>query len=73
MRRSEVVEFLAFVGVVFVAAVVGLALSAFVVMILIGMWHGHNAAVPALGFIDCLYAVGLTSLLALIVTPVTRD
>ncbi|QAX93281.1 hypothetical protein HOV11_gp25 [Streptomyces phage Vash] len=57
----------------FALGVIGLSLSAFVVMILVGMWHGHNDAIPALGFIDCVYGVGLTALLASIVAPVVRD
>ncbi|QAY26950.1 hypothetical protein SEA_SHAWTY_25 [Streptomyces phage Shawty] len=57
----------------FVVAVVGLVVSAFVVMIFVGMWHGHNDAVPALGFVDCLYGVGLVGLLSALVAPSTRS
>lgn len=57
----------------FLVGVVGLSVSAFVVMIFVGMWHGHNDAVPALGFVDCLYGVGLVGLLAAVAAPVTRD
>lgn len=66
-------DFLKVVGTAFVAGALGLITSAFVVMVLVGMWHGHNAAVPALGFVDAMYGVGLVILLALVIAPATRD
>jgi uncharacterized membrane protein len=57
----------------FAFAFLGLMVSAYAVMILVGMWHGHNDAIPALGFFDSVYGISLVALLALIVAPVTRD
>ncbi|WP_274031203.1 hypothetical protein [Streptomyces sp. MMBL 11-1] len=51
----------------------GLAVSAYFSMIVVGMWHGHNDAVPALGFVDCLYGVGLFSILTGLGAYVKRD
>lgn len=53
--------------------VAGLALSAYLVMLVVGMWHGHNPGVPALGFVDCLYAVAITGLLTGSTGAVTRN
>ncbi|MEV8015657.1 hypothetical protein AB0O76_04715 [Streptomyces sp. NPDC086554] len=66
-------DFLKVAGVAFVLAILGLFASAFLVMILVGMWHGHNAAIPTLGFVDAMFGVGLVVLLALVVSPATRD
>ena len=55
----------------FVVGALGLSLGAFLVMILVGMWHGYNDVVPALGFVDCVYGVGLVILLGLIAAPAT--
>ncbi|WP_433858223.1 hypothetical protein [Streptomyces kronopolitis] len=57
----------------FVLAVLGLSLSAFVVMIYVGMWHGYNDAIPALGFVNCLYGVGLVGILTALGVSVRRD
>jgi hypothetical protein len=57
----------------FAFAFLGLMVSAYAVMILVGMWHGHNDAIPALGFFDSVYGVALVGLLGLIVAPLTRD
>jgi hypothetical protein len=66
-------EFFAYFFVALFAAVVGLVAAASVVMVYVGLWHNHNDAVPALGFIDCLYAVGLVGLLAAVAAPSTRS
>ncbi|CAD80126.1 gp2 [Streptomyces phage phiBT1] len=55
----------------FIVGAAGLSLGAFLVMILVGMWHGYNDVVPALGFVDCVYGVGLVILLGLIAAPAT--
>ncbi|MEU8792182.1 hypothetical protein [Streptomyces sp. NPDC048643] len=59
-------DFLKLFVVAFVLSVLGLCASAFGLMIYVGVWHGYNAAVPAVGFIDCLYAVGILSLLGIL-------
>ncbi|MFJ8955614.1 hypothetical protein ACIRO1_36540 [Streptomyces sp. NPDC102381] len=69
-------DFGAFVGIIvagFILGVVGLSVSAWLVMILVGMWHGYNDAIPALSYVDCAYGVGLTILLGLIVSPAARS
>jgi hypothetical protein len=55
----------------FIVGAVGLSIAAFVVMILVGMWHGYNDVIPALGFVDCVYGVGLVILLGLFAAPAT--
>lgn len=50
----------------------GLLSTAFVIMIVVGLWHGHNPSVPALGYVDCMYAASLTGLLTLFAAPVAR-
>ncbi|MFE0692760.1 hypothetical protein [Streptomyces sp. NPDC058869] len=57
----------------FALSVLGLVVSAYVVMIFVGMWHGHNDAIPALGFVDALYGVGLVSILTALGASVRRD
>jgi phosphate/sulfate permease len=68
-----VLDFLKVFAVWFVLAVVGLAVAALAVMLYLALWHHHNAAVPALGFVDCTYVVGLVGLLGLAVSPATRN
>ncbi|QAX94725.1 hypothetical protein HOV12_gp25 [Streptomyces phage Lilbooboo] len=70
---TDVLTFLAAVAVGFVLGVAGLSFAAFLVMILVGMWHGFNDAIPALGFVDCVYGVGLTLLLAGIVRTTQKN
>lgn len=62
---------LSFVGG-FVFAVLGLTVSAFTVMIYVGMWHGYNDAIPALGFVDCAYGVGLVAVLTVLGASMPR-
>lgn len=59
-------DFLKMFVVAFVLSVLGLCASAFALMIYVGVWHGYNASVPAVGFIDSLFAVGVLSLLGIL-------
>lgn len=58
--------------IAFVVSVLVVAAGAFAVMIAVGMWHVYNPAVPALGYVDCVYGVAVTGLLASVTVPVTR-
>ncbi|MEV0126365.1 hypothetical protein AB0I16_33275 [Streptomyces sp. NPDC050703] len=42
---------------------------AWALMLVIGMWHGHNSDVPALGLVDCAFAVTVMSFFGLLVAP----
>ncbi|MEU2760427.1 hypothetical protein [Streptomyces sp. NPDC007094] len=57
----------------FALSVLGICLGAYVVMIYVGMWHGHNSAMPTLSFVDAVYAVGLIGILTSLGTFVRRD
>ncbi|MFE9767044.1 hypothetical protein ACFYPC_21405 [Streptomyces sp. NPDC005808] len=52
----------AFVGVV-ALAVAALLFTAWVVMLLVGMWHGYRDAVPPIGFNESLLVVVLAGIL----------
>lgn len=66
-------DFFVYFFVALAVAVVGLVVAAAALMVYVGLWHNHNAAVPALGFVDCLYGVGLVGLLTALVAPSTRN
>jgi hypothetical protein len=66
-------DFLKVFVVWLVLALAGLGVFALALMLHLAMWHGYNAAVPALGFVDCVYAVALVALLGLAATPATRN
>ncbi|MBJ6623622.1 hypothetical protein [Streptomyces sp. DHE17-7] len=72
-KRSKAPEAVGFALGFGLMIVAGLALSAYLVMLVVGMWHGHNPGVPALGFVDCLYAVAITGLLTGSTGAVTRN
>ncbi|MEU9231203.1 hypothetical protein [Streptomyces subrutilus] len=48
------------------------AATALAVMGVLTAWHAYNPAAPALGFIDCLFVVWLTSVLTVTGAAVTR-
>jgi hypothetical protein len=66
-------DFLKVFVVWLVLAVLGMVVGALGIMLYLALWHHHNAAVPALGFIDCTYVVGAVGLLSLAVAPSTRN
>lgn len=62
-------------AVVFLGAFLGalaLMASAFVVMLYVGLWHSFNPDFAAVGFVDCMFGVGLVGLLSGLGARVTR-
>ncbi|MEG8276381.1 hypothetical protein [Streptomyces sp. AHA2] len=66
-------DFLKVFAVWLVLSIIGVAVGALAIMAYTAMWHHHNAAVPAVGFVDAAYAVGLVGLLGLLASPATRN
>jgi hypothetical protein len=71
-KGEEVRDLIAVVFLGLFLGVLGLMVSAYVVMIYVGMWHGYNPNIAAAGFVDCLYGMGLVVIVTALGGSLTR-